>query len=447
MPSSATAAAPAPAAQAHDAALFRIFLTDGTALASYGEFARVGERVVFTLPIGREQRMASVGAAEIDWEKTDRYSHSVRAANYAATRGDTEYAEMSQRVARMLTEISRLGSADDQLRLADGARLLLSDWPKSHYGYKAAEVHETLGVLDEIIGGLRARAGRSNFDLNLVAGAAAPPVAPLLIAPSLQDSIAQVLRLSTLAASPAERLDLLRGAMAGLEAASATLPREWVGNTRGRLRDAIESEEKTDRAYATLVSSTLTSSRDKLARADVRGLATLRDRVMRRDQRLGRQRPEQVQSLLATLDQRLDAARRLRLARDQWQVRARGYREYGQTIAPAVALLQWSAALLGDIRALAGPTSSDLARFDQRLAAIAPALRRVTPPEELRPAHTSLVSAWQMAEAAVRQRTRAIAGNDMKMAWDASAAAAGALMLFERAQADLTQATRAPELP
>jgi hypothetical protein len=32
--------------------LFRVFLNDGTAVVSYGEFARVGDRVVFSMPIG-----------------------------------------------------------------------------------------------------------------------------------------------------------------------------------------------------------------------------------------------------------------------------------------------------------------------------------------------------------------------------------------------------------
>jgi hypothetical protein len=31
---------------------FRLFLTNGTVLACLGEFARVGDRVVFTLPLG-----------------------------------------------------------------------------------------------------------------------------------------------------------------------------------------------------------------------------------------------------------------------------------------------------------------------------------------------------------------------------------------------------------
>jgi hypothetical protein len=37
----------AAAAAASDPVLFRLFLTDGTSLVSYGEFARVDDRVVF----------------------------------------------------------------------------------------------------------------------------------------------------------------------------------------------------------------------------------------------------------------------------------------------------------------------------------------------------------------------------------------------------------------
>src|SRR6266511_1588686 len=69
-------------------ALFRIFLKDGTALASFGEFARVGERVIFSLPLGTgRDQLASVASSEVDWARTDRYSDAVRATHYAATRG------------------------------------------------------------------------------------------------------------------------------------------------------------------------------------------------------------------------------------------------------------------------------------------------------------------------------------------------------------------------
>ena len=35
---------------ADDATMFRVFLKDGRSLISYGEVARVGERVVFSMP-------------------------------------------------------------------------------------------------------------------------------------------------------------------------------------------------------------------------------------------------------------------------------------------------------------------------------------------------------------------------------------------------------------
>ena len=37
---------------AESVTLFRVFLNDGTAVVSYGEYARVGDRLVFSMPIG-----------------------------------------------------------------------------------------------------------------------------------------------------------------------------------------------------------------------------------------------------------------------------------------------------------------------------------------------------------------------------------------------------------
>ena len=45
------AAAPCAAAR-RDAALFRLFLLNGDTLISYGEFARVDDRVIFSMPVG-----------------------------------------------------------------------------------------------------------------------------------------------------------------------------------------------------------------------------------------------------------------------------------------------------------------------------------------------------------------------------------------------------------
>ena len=72
-----------------DASLYRVFLRDGTTLLSYGEFARVADRIVVSLPIGRHRRRSGAAPRQhsgrsVDWEKTDAYADSVRAARYAA---------------------------------------------------------------------------------------------------------------------------------------------------------------------------------------------------------------------------------------------------------------------------------------------------------------------------------------------------------------------------
>jgi hypothetical protein len=445
--------------QAQAPALFRIFLKDGTALASFGEFARVGERVIFSLPLGGHDQLATVASNEVDWERTDRYTDAVRAAHYASTRGETDYAAMSTHVAGLLTEIAkRPDSPSEQLRLAGEARRLLVDWPRDHFGYKADEVRQTLGVLDEVIAGLRARGGSgSSFDLSLVAGAATPPPVALIDPPSLQESIAQALRLAMLAESPAERISLLRSVEAALDdaapgtaagsAGTSALPESWKVLTRTRVRDALADEMRTDGAYAALVTSTLASADKKVANADVHGLSDLREDLRRRDERLGHKRPEQMQALLATLDKRLDAARRLRLARDQWTVQVELVRAYEKAVKPSMKTLASQTSMLNDIRALAGPSMRALTRVETRLESQAAALKVIAAPGNLQAAHTSLISAWQMAHAAVQQRKRAVAENNMALAWNASAAASGALMLLDQARAELARLLKAPETP
>jgi hypothetical protein len=56
-----------------------------------------------------------------------------------------------------------------------------------------------------------------------------------------------------------------------------------------------------------------------------------------------------------------------------------------------------------------------------------------------------LVSALQMADTAARLRQDAIASGTLKQAWDASAAAAGSLMLAERARGDLERVLEPPQ--
>jgi hypothetical protein len=105
------------------AAFFRIFLTDGTTLTSFGDFARVGDRVVFSLPLDEVERrprlhLVSLPAARVDWNTTERYRKATRAAQYAATRGEVEFAILSAQVAELLSEIALTSDPAQRVALA-----------------------------------------------------------------------------------------------------------------------------------------------------------------------------------------------------------------------------------------------------------------------------------------------------------------------------------------
>ena len=62
-----------------EATLFRVFLVDGTTLVSYGEYARVADRVVLSLPLGGTPaaprlQLLSIPATSVDWDRTDAYA-------------------------------------------------------------------------------------------------------------------------------------------------------------------------------------------------------------------------------------------------------------------------------------------------------------------------------------------------------------------------------------
>ena len=64
-----------PAVAADDPALLRLFLTDGSSLASYGEPARIGDRVIFSMPTAATPnpplQLVNLPASRINWERTD----------------------------------------------------------------------------------------------------------------------------------------------------------------------------------------------------------------------------------------------------------------------------------------------------------------------------------------------------------------------------------------
>src|SRR4029079_13576676 len=69
-----------------EAPLLRVFLTDGTSLVSYGEPARVSDRVIFSMPTAATPNaplhLVNLPLTRVDWDRTTRYAATARASHY-----------------------------------------------------------------------------------------------------------------------------------------------------------------------------------------------------------------------------------------------------------------------------------------------------------------------------------------------------------------------------
>jgi hypothetical protein len=186
---------------------------------------------------------------------------------------------------------------------------------------------------------------------------------------------------------------------------------------------------------------------DQRARAaNVRGVENLLSLVRSRDDALGNARPDDVNSLMAAIEERLDAARRLRLARDRWLMRAPDFQRYRVAINGPLDLFWQLRPALEDIKSLAGSTPYALQTIERLVAQIVKLAGDVSPPEEFVAAQALLVSAAHLAENAAAIRRDATLSGNIQRAWDASSAAAGALMLGSKARTDIRSMLRQPQL-
>ena len=177
-----------------------------------------------------------------------------------------------------------------------------------------------------------------------------------------------------------------------------------------RASAALQQELKTDRSYRDLVSRVVTSADERARRADVNGIEKLVTVVLKADDKLGRRRPQTTAALLATLDGRLDAARRLRLARDAWALRRDGLYDYQRRMRPSIDRLRRSSAGLEQIRQLSGPAPNALTPLAVRVNDAWRETRNIRPPAEAEAVHNMFVSAMQLAIRAASSRRLAITG-------------------------------------
>ena len=436
---------------AADATLFRLFLRDGSSVVSFGEFARLDDQVIFSMPVGGPMdqprlHVVTLPSSEIDWTRTDRYAAAARYQRYAETRGENDFQLLSSDIARVLNEVAYASDKNAALSQAEEARKTLADWPATHYGYRERDVREVVSLLDEAISDLRASAGRNDFNLALVATPEETGYEPLLGMPGIAEQIDATFRMAQLAPGVADRVSLLQEALALIGEAGTLMPAVESSRLRRAAEDQIHAETIIDERYAAMSRRLLASATTAAGQARIADVERVVRRVAKEDERLGARRPEVVQALSTALQVELDNARRLRLMRDQWQIRRATYRDYQRSVSSQLLQLVKMQPSLDAIRQLAGPSPATLAALRSRLAGGADRLQRLAVPEEVRGTHDLLVSAWRFAETAVEIRYRAISSGDVAVAWQASSSAAGAMLMVTRVQRDIRALLEPPRL-
>jgi len=440
-----------------DATLFRLFLKDGGTLVSYGEVARVGDRVVFSMPTGAGTppplHLTTLAADRIDWPRTDRYAMSARSGRYIETQAESDYSDLSNQVAQTLNEVGQTDDPARRLELVERARRALVAWPPDHFNYREPDVRQLVTMLDAAIADLRTQGARgsqgSPFAFNLVAFSSPPPVfEPLMPAPTLKESIEQVLVAARMSESPADRVQLYKSALGEIDRGrrDASIPTEWVTTTSAAVTQLIATEVRVDRNYESLSRRMLRLADLQAREGDVRGLERLVTRVHTNDRLLGTARPDVVLSLLASIDERLDAARRLQLARDRYALREPELTEYRLAIRGPLEQFAALKSALEDIKSLAGTPPGTLRFIERAIGRLVKAVGAIQPPDELIEAHALFLSAVNLAESAARVRREAALAASIERAWDASSAAAGSLMLGAKARTDIQTLLRRPQL-
>lgn len=416
---------------------FRIFLRDGRVLASYGEYARVGDDLVFVVTQGARggvetHDLITVPVAKVDMERTVEYAAALRTAQYGSTRGEREYLELTDDISRALAELEASDDKDRRLGIAQVARARLAAWSQEHFGYRASDLRQLVSLFDEVIVELQAATGVSHFTLDLVANTAPSSAVPLLPAPSSIESVEMALVAAAATEIGIEKLALLQSAsrvVAALPEAPAAL--------RADVARVLGEETRVETAYRAVM-------RDAVTRADI-AVRQGRPAVVARliadlkaaDTRLGHRRVRDVAGVLRRLEAEARFAREQRAALERWAQVRDELRAY--EVRARVVLDGWTSQVpaLSAIRARRRATPASLDAAARRFSELDRALAALRPPDELRDVHGVFRSAIQMARQGITLGQRLSVAANAEIGRNASAAIAGAELLRAQGLTDL----------
>jgi len=253
-----------------------------------------------------------------------------------------------------------------------------------------------------------------------------------------------LLRLARITKDVSERFTLLQSALTLIAAPGVT--GSDASKMRRLIEDQLDQEIAINQRYGRVTKELLAKATKAAGDAEIRDVEQVLDRIPKEDAKLGHQRPEIVQALTASVQLQLANARRLRLLRDQWKSRQAMFREYQRSVGMELVQLVKARSSLESIKRLEGPDLDRLDTLNRVLRGGAVRLDRLLVPEYLRDTHEMVIGAWRFAENAAAARLSAVTSGDISKAWEASSAAAGALMMLSRAQKEMRTLIEPPKL-
>jgi hypothetical protein len=425
--------------------IFHVFLTDGRALASYGECAVVGDRVIFTLVIGdgslkTQYQLMSLPAANVDIDRTTKYRDAARASRYAATRGEADYQAITDEVSRALDQLPKIEDRQARLAAAEGAKQKLLDWSRDNYRYRAQDIQTLASLFDDVIAELRVAAGEARVSIDLVAGQPGAPLEPVRRQPSLRDSIEQALVAASFADVSSDRDAVLRAAAALAQESPADADLAAAVSRR------IDEERARDREYAELRTRSMARAEAALAKGDIGAASDVRSDAARDVEAFDPGRRSEAEGLLRELDELVERTRVHRAAVDRYNQMRPQLLAYERQLRPVLSALDGLTPSFKAIEAMTGPEFSKLEKMIASIGRLGPKMDEVVPPQDLADVHATFVSALNLAREACSRRRLAIATTDRTMGLEASAAAAGATMLVAQARENLVARLYPPKV-
>jgi hypothetical protein len=423
----------------------RVFLTDGRALPTVGDYVIVGDRVVFVLPVGSpgtsvQQQLMSLPLASVDIPRTTQYSEAGHARQYADSRGPADYSEMTAQVTETLAAIEKETDPRKRLAMAQDAKNRLVDWPKSHYGYRASEVNQLAGLFTDVISEIQQTTSRGRFAVDLMAGPAIPSLPPPMPPLSLRESIEIALTAASIADTPSDRPAILRSALSAM----AGVP--GVEDLSAEATRRLQLEMAADSAYATMAKQMTTLANAAMRRGDVKGIQTLQTELVNRDRALGSLRPLEVKALSDQLQATLAKTRAYREALDHWNAAGARLYRYERDVRPVLSGLSGLEPVFEHIRDSQYMAVDRVLKSLGRLTTLTALFEAVEAPDDVQDLHSTLRSVLVLARQACERRRQVDAAPNRLVAQDAAAAAAGTLLLATKVRQDLLARLTPPKL-